>query len=105
MESKQEVFKKEKKEKLSPEQYHAKIEKSLKYSISDGAFYSIMQGITSSFLVPYAILLQASTIVLGILGTFPELLGALLQFFTKKLFLTTQEIPETLARLLIQPTR
>ena len=48
-----------------------------------------MQGITSSFLVPYAILLQASTIVLGILGTFPELLGALLQFFTKKLFLVS----------------
>ncbi len=88
MDSKKNEFDQKEKQSLSPEQYHKKVVKSLFYSLFDGGFYSVMQGVTSSFLVPYAILLNASTLVLGILGTLPDLIATLFQFFTKKLFLS-----------------
>ncbi len=62
-----------------------KTRQSLRYSIWDGAFYSIQTGLASSFFVPFAILLKANNIHLGILGTLPQVLGSLVQLFSHHL--------------------
>ncbi len=55
------------------------IEKSLRYSLFDGVFASIMIGCTETFIVPYAVAMKASASLIGILVAFPNLAGALLQ--------------------------
>jgi len=62
-----------------------KIKKSLKYSIFDGAFYSMMIGFGESFFSVFAVFLKATNLQLGLLGSLPQTLGSLFQLFTNRL--------------------
>lgn len=55
------------------------IKKSLRYSVYDGAAFSVMEGATSSFLTPFAIALNASVSLIAALTYVPQLLGAFIQ--------------------------
>jgi len=61
------------------------IKKSLKYSIYDGAAFAAMDGLTSSFLTPFAVALNASVSLIAALTYIPQLLGAFVQLFASKL--------------------
>ncbi|RJQ18185.1 MFS transporter [Candidatus Woesearchaeota archaeon] len=63
---------------------HLKIKKSLDYSIYDGFFTSIKSGVTSSFIMPFAIALQAGTGMLAAFSALPELAGSFFQLFSQK---------------------
>lgn len=60
------------------------IKKSLKYSVYDGAAFSVMEGATSSFLTPFAIALNASVGLIAALTYVPQLLGAFIQLIATK---------------------
>ena len=62
-----------------------KIKKSLKYSILDGTFYSMMVGFGESFFSAFAVFLRASNIQLGLLGSLPQAVSSFLQLFSNKL--------------------
>lgn len=62
-----------------------KIKKSLIYSIIDGTFWAMMVGCGESFFSAFAVLMCANTIQLGILGSLPQVLGSVSQFFTNRL--------------------
>ena len=59
--------------------------KSLKYSVYDGAAYSTMDGLTASFITPYAVALKMSVSMIAALTYVPQLLGAFVQLFAAKL--------------------
>jgi len=61
------------------------IKKSLRYSVYDGAAYSVMDGLTSSFITPFAVALKASVNLIAALTYVPQLVGALVQLFAAKL--------------------
>ncbi|MBI4148975.1 MFS transporter [Candidatus Woesearchaeota archaeon] len=48
-----------------------KKQRSLEYSIKDGAFYSAMTGFGDSYITPFALLLKASSTQIGMLATLP----------------------------------
>lgn len=62
-----------------------RVKKSLKYSILDGSFYSMMVGFGESFFSAFAVFLKANNIQLGLLGSLPQSLGSISQLFTNKL--------------------
>jgi MFS family permease len=62
-----------------------KIKKSLRYSIMDGFFASVMVGFGESFLSAFAVFLKASNAQLGLLGSLPQALGSLSQLFSHRL--------------------
>jgi len=55
------------------------INRSLRFSILDGASYNAMLGLTQDFLAPFALALKASTIQIGLLSSLPNLAVALSQ--------------------------
>ena len=57
----------------------AKTEKSLKYSIYDGASHSAMLGLTQDYIVPFALALKATSAQIGLLISLPNLAAALFQ--------------------------
>lgn len=59
--------------------------KSLKYSIYDGAAFAVMDGLTASFLTPFAVALNASVSLIAALTYIPQLAGAFIQMFAAKL--------------------
>ncbi len=56
-----------------------KIKKSLRYSLFDGMFASVMTGMSETFMAPYAIAMKASASLIGILTAMPNLTSSLLQ--------------------------
>lgn len=62
-----------------------KIKKSLKYSVLDGSFYSVMVGFGESFFSAFAIFLKATNFEIGLLTSLPQALGSFLQIFSKHL--------------------
>lgn len=62
-----------------------KIKKSLTYSIIDGTFYSMMVGFGESFFSAFAVFLKATNMQLGLLGSLPQAIGSLSQFFSDRL--------------------
>ncbi|MFA5858768.1 MAG: MFS transporter [Elusimicrobiota bacterium] len=52
---------------------------SLRASFYDGFFSTVMVGLTSSYMSPFAILVGASNFVIGLLSALPQLAGAVLQ--------------------------
>jgi len=50
--------------------------KSLKYSLYDGAAFAVMDGMTSSFITPFAVALNASVGMIAALTYVPQLVGA-----------------------------
>lgn len=72
-----------------------KIKKSLRYSILDGAFYSIMTGFGECFFPAFAVFLQASNFAIGILSSLPQTVGYFSQLFANqliKIFKTRQHL-------------
>ncbi|MBS3105690.1 MFS transporter [Candidatus Woesearchaeota archaeon] len=59
--------------------------KSLKYSIYDGAAFAVMDGLTASFITPFAVALNASISLIAALTYIPQLVGAFIQLFAAKL--------------------
>ena len=62
-----------------------KIRNSLRYSIIDGTFYSIMVGFGESFFSNFAVFLKPTDFQLGLLGSLPQVFGFLCQLFTQKM--------------------
>lgn len=56
-----------------------KIKQSLRYSLWDGIFASVMMGIGDNFITPYALALGATASLIGVLASSPYLVTALLQ--------------------------
>jgi len=56
-----------------------KIKKSLRFSLIDGIFASIMAGMGDAFIGPYALAMKASANLIGILSAVPSLTGSLVQ--------------------------
>ncbi|HLP79580.1 MAG TPA: MFS transporter [Acidobacteriota bacterium] len=61
--------------------------KSLRFSVLDGSFYSIMVGFGESFFSAFAIFLHATNTQLALLGSLPQMLGSVLQLFSRRLLL------------------
>ena len=59
--------------------------KSLKYSIKEGSATSIMSGAGESYIVPFALVLNATNYQIGFLSSFVGLLGAASQVLSSKL--------------------
>ena len=55
------------------------IKKSLRYSLWDGIFSSIMMGCSETFIVPYALAMKAGPTLVGLLVALPNLAGAFFQ--------------------------
>ena len=62
-----------------------RVRKSLRYSVTEGAFAAAMVGFGESFFVAYALLFHASTLQIGLLSALPQALGSLFQFFSTTL--------------------
>ena len=62
-----------------------KLEKNLEYSVKDGAAHSVMMGAGEKYLSPYAIVLGATNIQIGLLTSIPQLLGSISQLFSTKI--------------------
>ncbi|MBI2546439.1 MFS transporter [Candidatus Woesearchaeota archaeon] len=60
---------------------YVKVEKSLNTTIKDAMASSVMQGLTQSYIIPFALALKASNTIIGLLASFPELIGAFFQLF------------------------
>jgi MFS family permease len=70
---------------LKPEFIKDKIKKSLKYSILDGIFYSIMIGFGGDYIFQaYATFLKANNIELGLTGSLPQAIGSISQVFSNR---------------------
>ena len=76
--------KKEEAKQLKEDPEYLKKEKSLKYVVKDGFFTSIKSGFTESFIMPFAIALNASTGMLAALASVPQLLGSFFQLFSQE---------------------
>lgn len=57
----------------------AKLKQSLKFSMFDGVFASMMLGLTEQYITPFAIALKATTAQVGMLTAFPNLIASLVQ--------------------------
>jgi MFS family permease len=57
----------------------AKVNKSLSYSVMDGAAFSAMLGLTQSYISPFALALKATTAQIGLLTSIPSLMMAISQ--------------------------
>jgi MFS family permease len=62
-----------------------RVRKSLRYSVTEGAFAAAMVAFGESFFVAYALLLHATTLQIGLLSALPQALGSLFQFFSTTL--------------------
>ena len=61
------------------------IRKSLKCSLYDGAAFAVMDGMTSSFITPFAVALNASVSLIAALTYVPQLVGAFIHLFVARL--------------------
>jgi len=66
---------------LKEEPHYIIVENSLKTAVYDTMASSTMQGLTSSYIVPFAIALKASNSIVGLLASLPELVGSFFQIF------------------------
>ncbi len=57
-----------------------KVKKSLKYSVLDGSFYSVMSGFGERYISPFAIkVLNATNAQIGLLASLPQLISSVIQ--------------------------
>lgn len=62
-----------------------RIKKSMRYSIIDGSFWSVMYGMGERYLSAFAVFLKATNMQIGLLASLPLLFGSIFQFFSVKL--------------------
>ncbi|MGE3975192.1 MAG: MFS transporter [Bdellovibrionales bacterium] len=76
------------------------IQNSLRYSLYDGFFYSLMVGLGETYFGAYAVFLGANNFQLAVLVSLPPFMAGLSQFFTLKLlkkFETRRKMVATMA--------
>lgn len=73
-----------KEEKLTPSQERKKINKSLKYSIYDGAANGVDDGAGLSYISPFAIALKSSDNQIALLSSIPNLIAPISQLWSTK---------------------
>lgn len=66
-------------EKMSGTEIDIARKKTRSLSIIEGSAWSVMWGMGESFVAPFAIMLKAGNVAMGLLGTLPTILGALAQ--------------------------
>lgn len=71
--------------KLDIDSREVKVKKSLRYSVVDGTFYSVMVAFGENFFSAFAVFLNASSIQLGLIASLPQALGALFQLLFGRL--------------------
>lgn len=69
----------EKPEPATPPEIEAARRRTLKLSVWDGSFWSVMTGFGDMYIAPFAVFLKAGNWAIGLLTTMPPLLGALAQ--------------------------
>ncbi|MFH1174752.1 MAG: MFS transporter [archaeon] len=62
-----------------PAQEEQKRKKSLRYSILDGSCFAMMDGFTSIFIIPFALFLKSSNLIISLLASVPDLFGSFFQ--------------------------
>lgn len=60
-------------------------EKAKKLSIKEGSAYSVMDGFGYRYITPFAVALQASNFIIGLIATLPGLIGSFAQLTTTSL--------------------
>ena len=70
---------------ISREEAKERIDKSLKHSVKDGAWWSVMVGSGESYLSAFALFLKATEAQLGLLMSLPQLIASLVQLLAVKL--------------------
>src|SRR3989338_10688251 len=63
---------------------YVKKERNIRYFIKDGIFTSIKTGFTESFIMPFAIALNASTGMLAAFASVPQLVASFFQLFSQE---------------------
>ncbi len=66
------------------EPLYKKKERSVHYCVKDGFFTAIKNGMTTSFIMPFAIALNASTGMLAALASVPQLVASFFQLFAQE---------------------
>ena len=69
--------------KAKEEPLYKKKENGINYSVKDGLFTSIKSGLTSSFVMPFAIAMNASIGMLALLSSVPGFVASFLQLFSQ----------------------
>lgn len=69
--------------KTDTEPLYVKKERSVNYSIKDGLFTSIKAGLTENFVMPFAIALNATSGMLAVLSSVPQLIASFMQLFAQ----------------------
>ena len=65
------------------EPLYKKKERSIHYSVKDGLFTSIKAGLTDNFVMPFAIAMNASSGMLAVLSSVPQLIASFMQLFSQ----------------------
>ena len=63
-----------------PDNNESKTTPSLRASINDGVSHAVMMGCGETYLGPFGIFLQATTLQVGLLASLPQLFGAIMQW-------------------------
>lgn len=61
------------------------VRRSLRVSLWDGVFASVMLGVTDNYAIPFALFLGATVQQVGLIGGFPNLLGAISQLWVPRM--------------------
>ncbi|MFH1072581.1 MAG: MFS transporter [Nanoarchaeota archaeon] len=64
---------------------YKKVEKTLSYSVKEGIANSVTSGLTTEYITPFAIAMNAGSSVIATLGAVPDFIGSLFQLFSIKL--------------------
>jgi MFS family permease len=70
---------------LNPKTENQTRDPSLKAAVKDGVSHAVMMGAGETYLGPFGIFLQATTLQVGLLATVPQLFGAIMQFAGAKM--------------------
>lgn len=63
---------------------YVKKEKSINYCVKDGLFSSIKSGLTDSYIMPFAIAMNASSSMLAALASIPQLVASFFQLYAQE---------------------
>lgn len=70
---------------MSRDEAKDRVDKSLKHSVKDGAWWSVMMGTGESYLSAFALFLKATEAQLGLLMSLPQLISSMVQLLAVKL--------------------
>jgi len=79
-----------------------KLEQSRKYSIKDGIFSTIKVSLGNSYIVPFAVAINASNSLIALLSSIPSLLNPISQLFSSRLIEKYKRKKITIAAVLLE---